>query len=71
MKYSANQRRISSFVVGGTESEYGLPVAVYMKNSFEPLGFSNFIMGIPRSKQGLPVTVIELNFPDNFYHENR
>ena len=28
MKYSANQRRISSFVVGKTGSEYGLPVAV-------------------------------------------
>jgi len=28
MKYSANQVRISSFVVGGTGSEYGLPMAV-------------------------------------------
>ena len=29
MKYSANQGRISSFVVGRAGSEYGLPVAVY------------------------------------------
>jgi len=31
MKYSANLLRISIFVVGRTGSEYGLPVAVYMK----------------------------------------
>jgi len=30
MKYSANRRRISSFVVGRAGSEYGLPMAVYM-----------------------------------------
>ena len=29
MKYSADQGRISSFVVGRAGSEYGLPVAVY------------------------------------------
>jgi len=28
MKYSVNQERISSFVVGGAGSEYGLPMAV-------------------------------------------
>ncbi|WP_212637949.1 hypothetical protein [Desulfocicer vacuolatum] len=33
MKYSANQGSISNFVVGGTESEYGPPVAVYMKKA--------------------------------------
>ncbi|WP_084067482.1 hypothetical protein [Desulfocicer vacuolatum] len=31
MKYSANPGSISAFVVGGTGSEYGLPVAVSMK----------------------------------------
>ena len=31
MKYSANQGRISRFVVGKAGSEYGLPMAVYMK----------------------------------------
>ncbi|WP_269748999.1 hypothetical protein [Desulfocicer vacuolatum] len=31
MKHSADQRRISSFVVGGTGSEYGPPVAVIKK----------------------------------------
>jgi len=28
MKYSVNPGSISSFVVGGTRSEYGLPMAV-------------------------------------------
>jgi len=31
MKYSVNQRRISSFVMGRAGSEYGLPVAVLYK----------------------------------------
>ncbi|WP_212637842.1 hypothetical protein [Desulfocicer vacuolatum] len=31
MKYSPNQGGISSFVVGRAGSEYGLPVAVYIK----------------------------------------
>ncbi|WP_170923892.1 hypothetical protein [Desulfocicer vacuolatum] len=30
MKYSANQGCISSFIVGGTRSEYGLPMAVIL-----------------------------------------
>ncbi|WP_232367159.1 NAD(P)H-dependent oxidoreductase [Desulfocicer vacuolatum] len=33
MKHSANEGRISSFVVGGTGSEYGPPVAVYTSNN--------------------------------------
>ena len=35
MKYSANQRRISSLVVGRTGSEYGLPVAVIYNAAFK------------------------------------
>jgi len=35
MKYSTNQRHISSFVVGRAESQYGLPMAVYMKYSLK------------------------------------
>jgi len=31
MKYSVNQRRISSFVVGRPRPEYGLPMAVIKK----------------------------------------
>ncbi|WP_269749044.1 hypothetical protein [Desulfocicer vacuolatum] len=31
MKYSANQRRISTFVVGSTGSKYGPPMAVIQK----------------------------------------
>ncbi|WP_212637832.1 hypothetical protein [Desulfocicer vacuolatum] len=34
MKYPANPGNISTFVVGGTRSEYGPPVAVYMKEQF-------------------------------------
>ena len=37
MKYSTNQRRISNFVVGRTGSEYGLPVAVYMRRQLPSL----------------------------------
>ena len=37
MKYSANQRRISIFVVGRTGSEYGPPVAVIKKLAVQGL----------------------------------
>ncbi|WP_212637976.1 hypothetical protein [Desulfocicer vacuolatum] len=60
MKYSANQRRISSFVVDGTESEYGPPVAVYMKYSVNMWSISTFVVGRAGSENGPPVAVITL-----------
>ncbi|WP_212637831.1 hypothetical protein [Desulfocicer vacuolatum] len=50
MKYSANQRRISSFVMGGTESKYGPPMAVYMKYSANQGCISNFVVGGARTE---------------------
>ncbi|WP_212637932.1 hypothetical protein [Desulfocicer vacuolatum] len=45
MKYSTNQRRISSFVVGRTGSEYGPSVAVYIQGNLSraapPMGNRN------------------------------
>ncbi|WP_170923642.1 hypothetical protein [Desulfocicer vacuolatum] len=58
MKYSADQRRISSFVVDRTGSEYGLPVAVYMKYSANLWKISIFVVGGAGSKYGPPVAVI-------------
>ena len=58
MKYSANQRRISTFVVGRAGSEYGLPVAVYMKYPANQRGISSFVVGRAGSEYGLPVAVI-------------
>ncbi|WP_212638032.1 hypothetical protein [Desulfocicer vacuolatum] len=57
MKYSAGQRRISSFVVGGTESEYSPPVAVYMKYSASQRRISSFVVGGTGSEYGAPVAV--------------
>jgi len=46
MKYSASQRRISSFVVGRDRSEYGLPVAVIHKPKKEEIMKQSTITGI-------------------------
>ncbi|SMC94412.1 hypothetical protein SAMN02746065_11656 [Desulfocicer vacuolatum DSM 3385] len=58
MKYSANQGRISNFVMGRARSEQGLPVAVYMKYSANPGNISAFVVGGTESEYGPPVAVI-------------
>ncbi|WP_212637548.1 hypothetical protein [Desulfocicer vacuolatum] len=58
MKYSAIPGSISNFVVGGTESEYGLPVAVYMKYLSNQRCLSSFVVGRAGSEYGLPVAVL-------------
>ena len=50
---------ISIFVVGRAGSEYGLPVAVYMKYSANQGRISSFVVGRAGSEYGLPVAVIK------------
>jgi len=51
MKYSVNPGRISSFVVGRTGSEYGLPMAVIKTVSFN-IWSGPYLIKIDKEEQG-------------------